>query len=89
MQITNQEYNFLMQLSHDTKADCWFNITQDDNGRDVVEDLETNEILDLAEGVDCLFDTVTDEIIRNFSPTELELFQSLERKILHEYTHCL
>ena len=33
MQITNQEYNFLMQLSHDTKADCWFNLTQDEKGR--------------------------------------------------------
>lgn len=85
MQITNQEYNFLMQLSHDTKTDCWFNITQDEKGCDVVEDLETGEILDLAEGVDLLFDNVTDDIINNFTLEEIELFHSLERKIMHEY----
>lgn len=85
MQITNQEYNFLMQLSHDTKADCWFNLTQDEKGRDVVEDLETGDILDLAEGIDLLFENATDEIIHNFTPEETELFESLERKIMHEY----
>lgn len=81
MKITNQEYNFLMQLSHDTKADCWFNITQDELGQDVVEDIENNETLDLAEGIDLLFDALTDEIIHNFSRTETELFQSLEHKL--------
>ena len=85
MQITNQEYNFLMQLSHDTKTDCWFNLTQDEKGRDVVEDLETGDILDLAEGIDLLFDAINDDIIRAFTPEESELFASLEQKIMHEF----
>lgn len=85
MQITNKEYNFLMQLSHDTKTDCWFNLTQDEKGHDVVEDLETGDILDLAEGIDLLFDAINDDIIQDFTPEESELFASLEQKIMHEY----
>lgn len=85
MQITNQEYNFLMQLSHDTKADCWFNLTQDEKGRDVVEDLETGDMLALAEGIDLLFDAINDDIIQDFTPEESELCASLEQKIMHEY----
>ena len=58
MTLTDQEYNFLMELSARTKMDCWFWIETDDDGNDFVLDLENDEALPLHEGIAQLFDGI-------------------------------
>lgn len=81
MKLTNQEYNFLRDLSAHTKMDCWFSIKTDDDGNDFVLDLENDEALPLHEGIDQLFDGVIEDDINNFNAEELMLWNSLNEKI--------
>lgn len=84
MKLTNQEYNFLMDLSARTKMDCWFSIETDADGNDFVFDLENNEALPLYEGIDQLFDGVIEDDINDFNAEELMLWNSLNEKIKQE-----
>ena len=78
MKLTTQEYNFLQDLSARTKMDCWFTLETDENGNDIVYDLENNEYIPLYEGIDQLFDGVLDDEIK---PEEIEIFNALVCKI--------
>ena len=84
MTLTNQEYNFLMELSARTKMDCWFWIETDDDGNDFVLDLENDEALPLHEGIAQLFDGVIEDDINNFNAKELMLWNSINDKIKRE-----
>ena len=84
MTLTNQEYNFLMELSARTKMDCWFWIETDDDGNDFVLDLENDEALPLHEGIAQLFDGVIEDDINNFNAKELILWNSINDKIKRE-----
>ena len=84
MTLTNQEYNFLMELSARTKMDCWFWIETDDDGNDFVLDLENDEALPLHEGLAQLFDGVIEDDINNFNAKELMLWNSINDKIKRE-----
>lgn len=82
MKITNEEYNFLMDLSSRTKMDCWFSIETDPDGNDFVLDLENDEPLSLHEGIAQLFDGVIDEDIDAFSTEESMHWKSLNQKLM-------
>ena len=84
MTLTNQEYNFLMELSARTKMDCWFWIETDDDGNDFVLDLENDEALPLHEGLAQLFDGVIEDDINDFNAEELMLWNSINDKIKRE-----
>ena len=84
MTLTDQEYNFLMELSARTKMDCWFWIETDDDGNDFVLDLENDEVLPLHEGIAQLFDGVIEDDINDFNAEELMLWNSINDKIKRE-----
>ena len=84
MTLTNQEYNFLMELSARTKMDCWFWIETDDDGNDFVLDLENDEALPLHEGIAQLFDGVIEDDINDLNAEELMLWNSINDKIKRE-----
>lgn len=58
----NEEYNVLNKIASKTGMDCWFYICTNDDGDDVILDLENNDevmqieeaILTLLDGIDCL-----------------------------------
>ena len=91
MTLTDQEYNFLMELSARTKMDCWFWIETRQfhfcslgSGNDFVLDLENDEALPLHEGIAQLFDGVIEDDINDFNAEELMLWNSINDKIKRE-----
>lgn len=57
--LTNEEYNVLEKIASKSKMDCWFELGEDEDGRDIVIDLEEDEILDLCEGIEQLDSGIT------------------------------
>lgn len=53
--LSNDEYNVLNLLASKSKMDCWFYLENDRN-KDVVHDLENDQILPLADGISQLAD---------------------------------
>lgn len=51
MILSNDAYNGLNKIASKTKMDCWFWLTTDDDGNDVVEDLENGVILPIEDAV--------------------------------------
>ena len=84
MTLTDQEYNFLMDLSARTKMDCWFDIETDTEGEDFVLDLENYETMPLHRGIEKLFENLIEDTIDAFESNELMLFNSLKEKIKKE-----
>ena len=51
MKISNNAYNGLNKLTHETKMDCWFWIGTDRNNNDIIRDLENDTKLTWEEGL--------------------------------------
>lgn len=74
MTFTSQEYDVLNKISHNTKMDCWFCLALDDEGNDIIVDLEENsKQLEIEEAVETLIEGISDE--SNFDICDLTLIE--------------
>lgn len=80
MKLTNEEYNVLNKISHESKMDCWFSIATNKR-EDYILDLEENKKLKLKDGVEQLYDGLTDLNDYNLSYLEKETFTTLLVKL--------
>ena len=81
--LTEEEFNVLEKIADRTKMDCWFLISQDDNG-DYVEDLENGVRMTLTDGISELVDGMSDppeDISYGLDSDEIETFYFLLEKL--------
>lgn len=92
MTFSSDEYNVLNKIATKTKADCWFWLDHDDNGNDIILDLEENKQLEIEEGVGYLLECASDEA--NYKYCDLTLqekatFYSLIKKLNISMPPCV
>lgn len=82
MKLTDKEFNVVDKLAHSSKMDeSWFSITEDENGQDVVYDLEEEESISLKEGIEILNDGITPYDLDSLSSEELKIYKDLLKKL--------
>lgn len=77
MRLTNEEFNVVNKVSEKSKADCWFELANDEYGNDIVLDLEEDKILSLEDGLLMLDSCLTDLDNYNLSDKEILCYKSL------------
>ena len=82
MKLTNEEFNVVEKISRRSKADCWFELTTDDDDEDVVVDMEEDKIMSLEEGLLLLDSGLTELSDYNLTADEEQCYKNLIKKML-------
>lgn len=78
--LTNEEYNVLGKLSHESKMDCWFDVREIDAKIDCVYDLEYERTMTLKDGITLLNEGLTDLGDYNLTKEEQRCYRQILKK---------
>lgn len=80
--LTNEEYNLLNNITRQTKTDCWFWLAKDKEGFDCVKDLERGHKITLRFAVQQLNDAISDitDLIK-LTDDEIKIYVELLKKL--------
>ena len=78
--LTNEEYNLINNLTHQTKTDCWFWLDTNKEGFDCVKDLERGYKVTLRFALKQLNEAIIPELI-NITPEEKVIYEQLMEKL--------
>lgn len=85
--LSENEYNGLNKIAHETKMDCWFFIIKSGE-EDLIHDIENDEILTLANGLSQFAEGIIDPLDSyKLSDEEIEAVKNLfnEFNIIIDY----
>lgn len=78
--LTDEEYNLLNNITSQTKTDCWFWLDTDKEGFDCVKDLENNRKVTLRYAVKQLNEAIVPSLIE-LSYEEMLIYEQLMKKL--------
>ena len=78
--LTNEEYNLINNLTHQTKTDCWFWLDTNKEGFDCVKDLERGYKITLRFALKQLNEAIIPELI-NITKEEKVIYGQLMEKL--------
>ncbi len=78
--LTNEEYNLINNLTHQTKTDCWFWLDTNKEGFDCVKDLERGYKITLRFALKQLNEAIIPELI-NITTEEKVIYGQLMEKL--------
>lgn len=78
--LTNEEYNLINNLTHQTKTDCWFWLDTNKEGFDCVKDLERGYKVTLRFALKQLNEAIIPELI-NITTEEKVIYGQLMEKL--------
>jgi hypothetical protein len=78
--LSSEEYNVLNLIASKTKMDCWFCLSTDKYGYDIVFDIENCEILTMRRGVSMLNEGIVPELI-DLTDDEIDIYVNLLKKL--------
>lgn len=78
--LTNEEYNLINNLTHQTKTDCWFWLDTNKEGFDCVKDLERGYKVTLRFALKQLNEAIIPELI-NITTEEKVIYGQLMKKL--------
>ena len=78
--LTNEEYNLLNKITSQTKTDCWFWLSTDEEGFDCIKDLEKGYKVTLRFAVQQLNEAIIPDLL-NLTDEEIGTYVNLLEKL--------
>lgn len=79
--LSDKEFNVVNKIARNTGMDCWFSFKENSDEETVVYDMENEQEVGLAEGIEWLKQGIPDYEKCGLSKEEIDVFESILKKL--------